>query len=62
MSFKDFLDGQCYNGSKLRNVTLTCYSSVVRAFAHGAMGRRINHSWGRPIVLFLIPASAPQLV
>ena len=30
-----------------------------RAFAHGAMGRRIDPSWGRPIELFLVPASAP---
>ena len=37
-------------------------SSVVRAFAHGAMGRRIDPSWGGPIVLFLVPASAPRLV
>ena len=37
-------------------------SSVVRAFAHGAMGRRIDHSWGGPIELFLIPASDPRLV
>ena len=37
-------------------------SSVVRAFAHGAMGRRINPSWGEPIELFLVPASAPRLV
>ena len=37
-------------------------SSVVRAFAHGAMGRRINPSWGGPIELFLVPASAPRLV
>ena len=27
-------------------------SSVVRAFAHGAMGHRINPSWGGPIELF----------
>ena len=33
---------------------------MVRAFAHGAMGRRIDPSWGGPIELFLIPASAPQ--
>ena len=33
-----------------------------RAFAHGAMGRRIDPSWGGPIELFLVPASAPQLV
>ena len=37
-------------------------SSVVRAFAHGAMGRRINPSWSGPIELFLVPASAPRLV
>ena len=32
-------------------------SSVVRAFAHGAMGRQIDPSWGGPIELFLIPRS-----
>ena len=37
-------------------------SSVVRAFAHGAMGRRIDPSWGGPIELFLVPASALRLV
>ena len=37
-------------------------SSVVRAFAHGAMGRRIDHSWSGPIELFLVQASATQLV
>ena len=36
--------------------------SVVRAFAHGAVGRRIDPSWGGPIELFLVPASAPRLV
>ena len=36
-------------------------SSVVRAFAHGAMGRRIDPSWGGHIELFLVPASAPRL-
>ena len=34
-------------------------SSVVRAFAHGAMGRRINPSRSGPIELFLVPTSAP---
>ena len=34
-------------------------SSVVRAFAHGGMGRRIDPSWSGPIELFLVPASAP---
>ena len=33
-----------------------------RAFAHGAMGRRIDPSWGGLIELFLVPASAPRLV
>ena len=33
---------------------------MVRAFAHGAMGRRINPSWGRLIELFLVPSSAPH--
>ena len=36
-------------------------SSVVRAFAHGALGSRIDPSWGGPIELFLVPASAPRL-
>ena len=34
-------------------------SSVVRVFAHGTMGPRIDPSWGGPIELFLIPARAP---
>ena len=33
-----------------------------RAFAYGAVGRRIDPSWGGPIELFLVPASAPRLV
>ena len=33
----------------------TICSSLVRAFADGAMGRRIDPSWGGPIELFLIP-------
>ena len=37
-------------------------SSMVRVFAHGAMGRRIDPSWGGPSELFLVPASAPRLV
>ena len=35
---------------------------MVRAFAHGAIGRRIDPSWGGSIQLFLVPASAPRLV
>ena len=30
---------------------------MVRAFAHGAMGRRIDPSLGGPIELFLVPAT-----
>ena len=37
-------------------------SSMVRAFALGAKGRRIDPSWGGPIELYLVPASAPRLV
>ena len=37
-------------------------SSVVRVFAHGVMGHRIDPSGSRPIELFLVPASAPRLV
>ena len=35
---------------------------MVRAFTHGVMGRRIDPSWGGPIELFFVPASAPRLV
>ena len=34
--------------------------SVVRALGDGVMGRRIDPSWGGPMELFLIPASAPR--
>ena len=34
-------------------------SSMVRAFTHGVMGHWIDPSWGEPIELFLVPASAP---
>ena len=37
-------------------------SSVVRTFAHGPMGHRIDPSLGGPIELFLVPANAPRLV
>ena len=37
-------------------------SSVLRAFTHGAVGRRIDPSWGGPIELFLVPSSDPRLV
>ena len=35
---------------------------MVRPFAHGATGRRIDPSHGASIELFLVPASAPRLV
>ena len=35
---------------------------MVRVFAHGAMGRRIDPLLDGPIELFLVTASAPQLV
>ena len=56
---------------RLVSVSVVCFffffygascSSVVRAFAHGAMGCRIDPSWGGPIELFLVPASTPRLV
>ena len=56
-SFK-WIQGQA---PPLKNLGARC-SSVVRAFAHGAMGRRIDPSWGGPIELFLVPASDPRLV
>ena len=35
---------------------------MVRAFAHGGMGHRIDPLWGGPNELFLVPACALQLV
>ena len=35
---------------------------MVRAFAHGAMGRQIDPSWGGPVELFLVPATAPRRI
>ena len=35
---------------------------MVRAFDHDAMGRQIDPSWGGPIELFLVLASALRLV
>ena len=37
-------------------------SSVVRAVAHGAMGRRIDPSCGGPIELFLVGARCSSVV
>ena len=57
-----------YHGATSRScriavsVHLVFLSSVVREFAHGAMGRRIDPSWGEPIELCHVPASVPRLV
>ena len=51
--------------SVLRNKCcfLVCFQEQdVRKFAHGAMGCRIDPSWGGPIQLFFVPVSAPRLV
>ena len=53
------LCGQSITLSRIRGARC---SSVVRAFARGAMGRWIDPSWGGPIELFLVPASAQRLV
>ena len=53
----DWVTQLCNVSITLLNGGARC-SSVIRAFAHGAMGRRIDPSWGRPIELFLVPASA----
>ena len=53
------LNGFCVISFILR----VCFRSYRgRAFAHGAMGRRVDPSWGGPIELFLVPASVPRLV
>ena len=46
---------------KMYTICLDIYNRG-RAFTHGAMGRRIDPSWGGPIELFLVPASTPRLV
>ena len=35
---------------------------MVRAFAHGAIGRRIDPSWGEPIELFHVPTRVTNAV
>ena len=45
--------------SQKRNTCAFQWSSVVRAFAHGTMGRSFMVD---PLELFLVPASAPRLV
>ena len=48
-----------FRNKQFEHLSLLVRSSVVRAFAHGAMGCQIDPSWGGPIELFLILASAP---
>ena len=50
------------NHRLLNRHSVTSNSDMVRAFAHSAMGRRIDPSSGGPIELFLVPASTPRLV
>ena len=49
-------------GYMVKSHYMGSWLTVVKVFAHGAMGRRIDPSWSGPIELFLIPASAPRLV
>ena len=57
-----FFLNECYFHFSIHdNVGARC-SSAVKAFAHGAMGRRIDPSCDEPIELFLVPASDPRLV
>ena len=49
-------------GRFIYNICLGAGQLRGRAFAHGAMGRRIDTSWGGPIELFIVPSSAPRLV
>ena len=51
-----------YSSSYFCSIFRYVYTKVVRVFTHGAMGCRIDSSWGGPIEVFLIPTSAPQLV
>ena len=47
---------------EMRSSQWHTFAHVVRAFAHGAMGRRIDPSWGGPIELFLVPTCVPLLI
>ena len=49
------------NGDKLCS-THSLIQWNCRVTAHGAMGRRIDPSWGGHVDLFLVPASDPRLV
>ena len=44
-------------------IIVNCFNDTLQhIFTHGVMGRQIDPSWGGPIELFLIPASAPRLI
>ena len=51
LNIHSFIHSVCLSGARCK--------SVVRSFAHGAMGCRIDPSWGGIIELFLVPPSAP---
>ena len=53
---------RCFARSCFSNPEGAGRSSRGRAFAHGAVGRRIDPSWCGPIELFLVPARASRLV
>ena len=68
-STTDITEFECHKSERWSNIFITLQaiigaicSSVVRAFAHGVMGRRIDPSWGGSIELFLVLASASRLV
>ena len=42
-----------------REIYFQCYIKTDFLGFHGAMGRRIDPSWGGPIEQFLVPASGP---
>ena len=66
MEICPYIEPSCHDGDRVRNQRLLfktyCNLYLFTAFAHDAMGRRIDPSWGEPIELFLVPASAPRLV
>ena len=44
------------NITNITHLLLTFPRSEVRAFAYGAMGRRMDPTWSGPIEIFLVPA------
>ena len=54
------------SNSNITSISVSCYiSSSILEYVIGSLllfSRQINPSWGGPIELFLVPASAPRLV